>query len=142
MLRTTGSRSSVGSRIAPRAALASQAVALAAGHPHHKELFVAAPIEDRVIEGYVDLLVEGPDGLVVVDYKTDSIRSEADIDERLATYELQAAAYAVALEVATGQPAAECRFVFLTTAGAIERAVTDLPAVMDQVRATVSVRVD
>ena len=39
----------------------------------HKELYVAAPVGDRVIEGYVDLLVETPDGLVIVDYKTDTV---------------------------------------------------------------------
>src|SRR5690606_30429087 len=71
------------------AALASPAVQQAAKHPHHKELFVSAPIGERVIEGYVDLLVESPEGLVVVDYKTDTVPNEAAIDEKLATYELQ-----------------------------------------------------
>ena len=41
---------------------------------------MSAPVGDRVIEGYVDLLVEGPDGLVVIDYKTDSANSPAEID--------------------------------------------------------------
>ena len=121
-----------------QAALSSPAVALAAAHPHHKELFVAAPLNDRMIEGYVDLLVEGPDGLVVIDYKTDSIRSEEDIDAKLDAYELQAAAYAVALEQATGERVVDCRFVFLRTAGAIERSVRDLPDAMARVRSTVA----
>ncbi len=121
-----------------KAALASPAVALAAEHRHHKELFVAAPLNDRMIEGYVDLLVEGPDGLVVIDYKTDSVRSEEDVDAKLDAYELQAAAYAVALEQATGERVAECRFVFLRTAGAIERSVRDLPDAMARVRSTVA----
>ena len=120
-----------------RAALASDAVRLASVHRHHKELFVAAPIGDRVIEGYVDLLIESPEGLIVVDYKTDAVRTEADIDEKLASYELQAAAYAVALERATGLDVVECRFVFLRTAGAIERVVVDLPAAKDRVRVAV-----
>ncbi|MEM7093164.1 MAG: UvrD-helicase domain-containing protein [Actinomycetota bacterium] len=120
-----------------RAALESDAVALAAQHTHHKELFVAAPLDDRIVEGYVDLLIEGTSGLIVVDYKTDSIRSEADIDAKLHTYELQAAAYAVALEQATDQPIAECRFVFLKSGGAIERSVRDLPEAMARVRQTV-----
>ena len=95
-----------------RSALTSDAVKLALAHRHYKELYVAAPEGDRVIEGYIDLLIDTPDGLVVVDYKTDSARSEADIDAKLAAYELQGAAYAVALEAVLGQSVVECRFVF------------------------------
>ena len=118
-------------------ALESSAVELATQHEHVKELFVTAPLAGRTIEGYVDLLIEGAQGLVVVDYKTDSVRSEDDVDAKLAVYELQAAAYAVALELATEQPVAECRFVFLTTNGAIERSVGDLAAAKQRVRTTV-----
>ena len=66
-----------------RTALTSDAVRLAVANTHYKELYVAAPLGDRVIEGYIDLLIETPDGLVVVDYKTDSAKSEADIDAKL-----------------------------------------------------------
>ena len=44
------------------AALSSPAVRLAATAPHHKEMMVAAPVGAAVIEGYVDLLIEQPDG--------------------------------------------------------------------------------
>ncbi len=121
-----------------RSALGSDAVQLAATHPHHKELFLSAPVGDRVIEGYVDLLIEGPSGLIVVDYKTDSARSEAEIDAKLAAYELQGASYAVALEAVTGMTVAECRFVFCRASGAIERTVSDLPAAMAQVRSVLA----
>lgn len=120
------------------AALGSTAVSLAAQHPHHKELFVTAPIGGRTIEGYVDLLIETPAGLVVVDYKTDSVRSDQDIDAKLAAYELQAAAYAVALHQVTRQPIADCRFVFCTATGAIERSVSDLAGAMARVGATIT----
>ena len=110
-----------------RSALESRAVRLAATHPHHKELYVAAPVGERVIEGYVDLLIEKDGDLVVVDYKTDSARSEAEVDAKLAAYELQGASYAVALEAVTGQRVVECRFVFCRPSGAIERSVADLP---------------
>lgn len=109
-----------------RAALASDAVRLAARSPHHRELYVAAPIGGRVVEGYVDLLIETPDGLVVVDYKTDSATTEAEIDAKLASYELQGAAYAAALEATTGLTVVGCRFVFCRPSGAVERAVADL----------------
>jgi ATP-dependent helicase/nuclease subunit A len=121
-----------------RSALGSDAVRQAARGPHHQELYVAAPVGDRVIEGYVDLLVETDDGLVVVDYKTDSARSEAEIDAKLAAYELQGAAYAVALEVVTGRPVVDCRFVFCRASGAIERSVADLDAAKARVRAVLA----
>jgi ATP-dependent helicase/nuclease subunit A len=117
-----------------RAALASDAVAFAAAYPHHKELYLASPVGDRVIEGYVDLLIETPDGLVVVDWKTDGVRGEAEIAEKLAAYTLQGAAYAVALEQVTGQPVVDCRFVFCAADGAVERQVSDLEAAKHRVR--------
>ena len=117
--------------------LASEAVALASNNPHHKELFVAVPVGERVIEGYVDLLIEAPEGLVVVDYKTDTARNEAEIDSKMATYELQAASYAVALEEATGLPVIDCRFVFGHKSGCIERSVLNLDDAKRRVRQTV-----
>jgi ATP-dependent helicase/nuclease subunit A len=71
---------------------------------HHRELFVAAPIGDRVLEGYVDLLVRTVDGYVIVDYKTDAWRQGADRAERIARYRRQLAAYALALEHVIGEP--------------------------------------
>jgi ATP-dependent helicase/nuclease subunit A len=117
-----------------RSALQAPAVRAAAEHRHHKELFVSVPLGERVIEGYVDLLVETPDGLVVVDYKTDTVAGPAAIEEKLATYELQGAAYAAALEEVTGISVVDCRFVFCSTRGPIERSVDDLPGAMKRVR--------
>jgi ATP-dependent helicase/nuclease subunit A len=120
---------------AVRSALASDAVDLARRHPHHKEMFVAAPVGASAVEGYIDLLIDTPDGLVIVDYKTDTVLKTDDIDAKLARYGLQGATYAVALEAATGQRVVDCRFVFCRASGAIERSVDDLPAAMDEVRA-------
>ncbi len=119
-------------------ALGSPAVLLAAHHPHYKELYVNAPLGDRIIEGYVDLLIETPEGLVVVDYKTDTANTPAELDAKLATYELQAATYAVALEIVTGMAIRDCRFVFCRTGAAIERTVEDLPGAMARVRETLT----
>ena len=116
-----------------RSALASDAIQLAAKSRHHKEIYVAAPMGDRIIEGYIDLLVETPDGLVIVDYKTDTVRSEADVDAKLATYELQGAAYVLALEASTGMTVADCRFVFCRPTGALERRIAHLEAAKDRV---------
>jgi ATP-dependent helicase/nuclease subunit A len=123
-----------------RSALASPVVAEAAGSPHHKELFVAAPVGTRVVEGYVDLLIERPDGLVVVDYKTDASTSARHLDEAMARYEHQGAAYAAVLEQVTGRPVVECRFVFCSARGAVERSVADLPAAVERVRSALAER--
>ncbi|HSL57648.1 MAG TPA: UvrD-helicase domain-containing protein [Acidimicrobiales bacterium] len=111
-----------------RSALASDAVQLAVAHEHHREVYVAAPVGDRVLEGYVDLLVVTPDGLVVIDHKTDAVRSEAEVDAAVAAYELQGAAYAEALARTTGLPVVEVRFVFCRAGAPIERRVVDLDA--------------
>ena len=47
---------------------------------HWREVFVATPVGDTLLEGYVDLLFRDDDGLVVVDYKTDQPRDDADLD--------------------------------------------------------------
>ncbi len=73
------------------------------GFPHWRELFVAATVGDRVLEGYVDLLVRTPDGLVIVDYKTDQWSGPVQTAERLERYRLQLAAYGAALESALGE---------------------------------------
>ena len=85
------------------------------GAEHWRELFVAAPVGDRVLEGYVDLLVRTADGLVIVDYKTDQWSGPVQTAERVGRYRLQLAAYGAALERCAGRtdrgrhPGALCR---------------------------------
>ncbi len=88
-----------------RSALAAPIVRAAAqGAEHWRELFVVAELGDTVLEGYVDLLVRTPDGLVIVDYKTDQFGADADRAERLGRYRIQLAAYGVALETVLDEP--------------------------------------
>ena len=58
-----------------QAAIDSDIVKTAATHRHWREVYVGIPYGDGVLEGYIDLLYEDDDGLVVVDYKTDAWRS-------------------------------------------------------------------
>jgi ATP-dependent exoDNAse (exonuclease V) beta subunit (contains helicase and exonuclease domains) len=88
-----------------------------------REMYVAAPVGGRVIEGYIDLLVRTPDGLVVVDYKTDSVANEADVDAKIDEYRLQLAAYALAVEATTAQAVAAGVLVFARAEGVIERRI-------------------
>jgi ATP-dependent exoDNAse (exonuclease V) beta subunit len=120
-----------------RAAVASPAVREAVQHRHWREVYVAAPVGDVTVEGFIDLLYEAREGLVVVDYKTDAVRSEADVDAAVERYRLQAAAYALALEQSLGRPVARCTFVFVSGGRARQRdvAVADLAAAMADVRA-------
>jgi ATP-dependent exoDNAse (exonuclease V) beta subunit len=61
-----------------------------------------AEIEGTLVRGSIDLWFEDPDGLVVVDYKTDLV-TPSDVPERAAEYEAQLSLYALALEKALGQ---------------------------------------
>ena len=99
-------RAAVGSGIARRA--------VASGR-FWREVPVAAPVGDGALEGFIDLLFEEDDGLVVVDYKTDAVGAE-DTADAARGYELQAGAYALAIERAVGRPVKEIVFLFLRPA--------------------------
>ena len=45
--------------------------AIASGR-YYRGVFVSAPVEDVLLEGFIDLLFEDDAGLVIVDYKTDA----------------------------------------------------------------------
>jgi ATP-dependent helicase/nuclease subunit A len=106
-----------------RSALASDLVRRAAGRRHWREVYVGVPHGEGVLEGYVDLLYRDDDGLVVVDYKTDAWRTEADLDAKVARYRVQLDAYAGAVAEATGEPVARSQLLFLAADGS-SRAVT------------------
>jgi len=105
-----------------RAALDSDTVRRAAQRPHWRETYVGTLVGDRVLEGLVDLLYRDDDGLVIVDYKTDTVPPAA-LPRRVAFYRPQLAAYAAALQAATGEPLARCILLFLSPHGAAERTV-------------------
>ena len=77
-----------------------------------REIPVAVPVGDGALEGFIDLLFEEDDGLVVVDYKTDSIDADRT-QEAMRRYELQAGAYGLAVQKATGMRVKEIVFLFL-----------------------------
>ncbi|HKY16607.1 MAG TPA: UvrD-helicase domain-containing protein [Microthrixaceae bacterium] len=102
---------------------------------HWREMYVAAPVGDTVVEGYVDLVADDRSGgLVVLDYKTDAVRTGDDVAARTERYRLQAATYALALESITGRPVTDALFLFLTARGAVESHVADLEAAKTDVR--------
>ncbi|MDO8473173.1 MAG: 3'-5' exonuclease, partial [Dehalococcoidia bacterium] len=94
-------------------ALASPVVkrAVASGR-YHREVFVGLPVSGTVLEGFIDLLFEEPDGVVIVDYKTDSI-GEEQTAAKAQHYRTQAGAYILAVQQITGKKVKEVVFVFL-----------------------------
>jgi len=102
--------------------------AATAGWDSWRELPVAAEIDGVLLEGFVDLLVRSPAGLVVVDYKTDVVPGDEDVDAAVRRYTPQGAAYALALEAALGEPVVRCVFVFARLPSAREAEIADLGA--------------
>lgn len=121
-----------------QAGLATKAAQAAAAGRHWRELWVAAPVGGRLVEGYIDLLYEGPDGLVVVDWKTDRVDGDDDTAALLDRYRLQGAGYAAAVEAVTGQPVSRVVFGFLRPEGAVEAELPDLDAAIEEVRQAVA----
>jgi ATP-dependent exoDNAse (exonuclease V) beta subunit len=125
-----------------RSALASPTVREAvASNDYRREMYVATRVGEHTLEGYVDLVYRTPQGLVVVDYKTDAWRDEVDLDVKIARYRLQGASYALALEAATAEPVTRCVFLFLGPDRAEEREVNDLPRAIEEVRALLAASV-
>ena len=116
-------------------AIESPIAKAAARAEHWRELWVAAPVGDRLIEGYVDLLYRDSDGLVVVDWKTDQVEGDNDLAAKLARYRLQGASYAAAVEAATDEPVSRMVFVFLSEGDALEADLVDLRAAIAEVGA-------
>ena len=119
-------------------ALGSPSVRDAATRAHWREVYACTPVGGRLVEGYVDLLYRGADGLVVVDYKTSGASDPDEIDRRVLGYRLQGASYALAVGAATGEPVQRVTFVFLTREGAVERHLPDLAAAIADVRSLVA----
>ena len=116
-------------RLLVESALTAPSIDEARRNLHWRELYVSAPIGDSLVEGFVDLCIDGPDGLIVVDYKTDPVANDGEADAKLESYRYQGGVYALALEHITSRPVAECRFVFVGPSGVIERTLPDLDGV-------------
>ncbi len=99
-------------------ALIAPMVQQAVTHRHWKEVPIIAEIDGRIVEGFIDLVVETPDGLVVVDYKTDAARSESEQAAKVTHYGPQIRAYGSALATATGRPVRSLHLLFLGPATA------------------------
>ena len=87
--------------------------AVSAGR-YWRELYVSAEIEGVQVDGFIDLLFQQTNGkLVVVDYKTDTLRSDEAYDEAVARFRKQAALYALILEESLKMEVDSCVLLFL-----------------------------
>ena len=115
-----------------------EVVAALRAHQRWPELPVAAPVDTSrgpvVIEGIIDLLYEDAAGeLVILDYKSDDVRSESDLASRMSHYKYQGAAYAAAVERATGRRVSAVKFLFLRTDSV--QVIEDIPNLIGQLPA-------
>jgi ATP-dependent helicase/nuclease subunit A len=117
-----------------RHALGSPSVREAATCPHWREVYACAPLDGRLLEGYIDLLYRSPAGLVVVDHKTAATSDPAELDRRVEGYRIQGASYALTVAATTAEPVVRVTFLFLTPDGAVERHLSDLEASVAEVR--------
>ena len=97
-----------------------------------REVPVAVGTAGGSLHGFIDLLFEEEDGLVVVDYKTDSVDA-AETAESVSRYRLQGGAYAHAIQQTTGRPVKEVVFLYLQRN--IEEPLTGLTQAMREAQA-------
>ena len=69
--------------------------------------------EEILLQGVVDCCIEDEDGLCIVDYKTDNVKSPEQIRQRALHYASQLGAYATALERIFKKPVKECALYFI-----------------------------
>lgn len=106
-----------------QSALDSEIAKLAAARRHWREVYIGVPWRDQILEGYIDLLYESDDGLVIVDYKTDAWRTESELDAKVDMYSVQLQAYADAVHAAVGRNVSRAILLFLRTGRVIARQV-------------------
>ena len=124
----------VASGVPPGARRAAPVRAAAASPKVYRELPIGALLNGAVVSGAVDLLYRDGDEWVILDYKTDRGADAAVLQER---HGPQGAAYAVAVEAATGRPVREVVFVAARAEGLVVTVPVD-----DALRATVAREVE
>ena len=115
-----------------RAALESEVVKRAVSSGRlWREVPVAVATGGGSLHGFIDLLFEEEDGLVVVDYKTDYVSGQ-ETSEAVGRYRLQGGAYAHAVQLLTGKAVKEVVFLYLQPKR--EERLPDLDQAMQEAR--------
>ncbi|WP_460448296.1 UvrD-helicase domain-containing protein [Alsobacter sp. SYSU BS001988] len=85
----------------------------------HREAPVFARVGQQLVSGRIDLVIDDPSGLVVIDHKTFP-GAASQWDARAISYGSQLRLYAEALQLATGRASAAC-YIHLPVAGVLLR---------------------
>ena len=97
-----------------RRALDSDAARRARAGRALREVPFALAQDGVVVEGFIDLVIDSPDGLEVVDWKTDSVPA-SEVERRLEGYRLQAGLYVAGLQAAARRKVARVTYVFVAS---------------------------
>ena len=84
------------------------------------EIYGTAAGEQLLLQGVVDCCLDEPDGLVIIDYKTDRVRTAQEIAERGKRYRGQILSYARAMERIHGKRVKQCLLYFITPGKTLE----------------------
>jgi len=110
------------------AALAHPEIRKAAAQPHWQEFWVGVDADSEarkvipagvklaqqgVLEGIIDLMYLDGDQLVIIDYKTDEVKTEADLNAKRAEHAPQQRAYVQMVQQATGHAKVKAKLLFL-----------------------------
>ena len=97
-----------------RAALASEAASRArAARRALREVPFAWQMDGTTIEGFIDMLIDTPEGIEIVDWKTDRVPPD-EVPARHDSYRLQAGLYVVGVERATQRKVNRVTYVFVS----------------------------
>ena len=77
------------------------------------DFFPDAVGEQVLLQGVVDCFLEDADGITVIDYKTDRVKTRQAAEERALAYTGQLRSYAAALQRICQKPVKECLLYFL-----------------------------
>ena len=83
------------------------------------QLYPDAEGEQMLLQGVVDCCIEEDGALVIIDYKTDSVRTDEEVAARAEHYRGQLAAYAEALTRIFGKSVKEGVLFFLAPGKAV-----------------------
>lgn len=133
----TGRAADAVERLALRATRSEVVREAVAADRFWRELYVAVEVRGVLLDGFIDLLYELPNGnLVVVDYKTDALQSGESVAAAVDRYRPQAASYALILEQSLQRTVERC--VLLLLGPDEEREIPNLRQAVTAVRSALA----
>ena len=80
---------------------------------HLREVPISGIISGRLVEGYIDLIIETESGWIIIDYKTDAIESKSALRSKVEKYENQLKTYAYLVSKSANLKVHGAAFLFL-----------------------------